>query len=333
MSFALSRAGDNMNKKLFGIAGLLLLAGIPPALYAQTYPAKLIRVIVPRSPGGGSDIIARIVSPGMQKKLGQNFLVENHPDAAAVIGAELTARAPADGYTIFLADNAFYQNPAILRKLPYDTLKDFSGVTMLAQSPVILIVGSSVPAKDVKSLIQYAKANEGKLTYGSGGIGASTHLAGVLFNRAAGVDIVHVPFKSSGQALESLLGNHLTMQFGGISSARAQIDSGRIRAIAVTGKKRDPSVPSVPTFEESGLNGVDVTSIWGIHAPAATPIAIRRVLRDALVEVMRLPDVNAKLTEAGYDVIGSTPEEHDAETRRLVAFWIDLATKVKISPD
>jgi len=142
-----------------------------------------------------------------------------------------------------------------------------------------------------------------------------------------------VPFKSSGQALESLLGNHLTMQFGGISSARAQIDAGRIRAIAVTGKKRDPSVPNVPTFEESGLTGVDITSIWGIHAPAATPLAVRRTLRDALVEVMRTPEVNARLVEAGYDVIGSTPEEHDAETRRLVAFWIDIATKVKISAD
>ena len=137
----------------------------------------------------------------------------------------------------------------------------------------------------------------------------------MLFNRAAGVDIIHVPFKSSGQALESLLGNHLTMQFGGISSARSQIDAGRIRAIAVTGKKRDPSVPNVPTFEESGLARWWYARLWGIHAPAGTPLAVRRVLRDALVEVMRTPEVNARLVEAGYDVIGSTPEEHDAETR------------------
>jgi tripartite-type tricarboxylate transporter receptor subunit TctC len=316
-----------------GASTLLLLAGLASELHAQAYPAKLVRIIVPRAPGGGSDIIARLISPGMQKKLGQTFLIENRPDASAVVGAELAAHATPDGYTVFLADNAFYQNPAIIKKLPYDAVREFSGVTMLAQSPVILVVGAPVPAQDVKSLIQYAKANAGKLTYASGGIGASTHLAGVLFNRAAGVDLIHVPFKSSGQALESLLGNHVTMQFGGISSARAQIDAGRIRAIAVTGKKRDPSVPNVPTFEESGLTGVDITSIWGIHAPAATPLAVRRQLRDALVEVMRMPDVNAKLVEAGYDVIGSTPEEHDAETRRLVAFWIDLATKVKISAD
>ena len=306
---------------------------LPLASYAQAWPSKLIRVIVPRSPGGGSDIIARIISPPLQKKFGQNVIVENHPDAASVIGAELTARAQPDGYTVFLSDNSFYQNPAILRKLPYDTIKDFSGITMLAQSPVILVVAGNIAARDVKSLIQLAQANPGKLTYGSGGIGASTHLAGVLFARAANVDLIHVPFKSSGGALESLLGNHLTMQFGGISSARTQIEAGKIYAIAITGSKRDPAVPNVPTFEEGGLKGVDVQSIWGLHAPAATPLALRRTLRDAVVEVMRMPDINAKLVEAGYDVVGSTPEAHDAETRRLVAFWIDLATKVKISAD
>ena len=323
----------SVNRGLVAGMSLLLAGGFASDLAAQSYPAKLIRVIVPRAPGGGSDILARLLSPGMQKKTGQTFLIENHPDAAAVVGAELSSRAQPDGYTVFLADNAFYQNPAIIKKLPYDAIRDFSGVTMLAQSPVILVVGATVPAKDVKSLIQYAKSNAGKLTYGSGGIGSSTHLAGVLFNRAAGVDTIHVPFKSSGQALESLLGNHLTMQFGGISSARAQIEAGKIHAIAVTGGKRDPSVPGVPTFDESGIKGIDITSIWGIHAPAGTPLAVRRVLRDALVEVMRAPELTARLNAQGYDVIGSTPEAHDAETRRLVAFWLDIATKVIISAD
>ena len=322
-----------VNRGIMAGMSLLLLGGFAGAIKAQNYPGKLIKVIIPRSPGGGSDILGRLLSPGMQKKTGQTWLIENHPDAAAIVGAELTARAQPDGYTVFLADNAFYQNPAIIRKLPYDAVRDFSGVTMLAQSPVILVVGAPVPAKDVTSLVQYAKSNPGKLTYGSGGIGSSTHLAGVLFNRAAGVDTIHVPFKSSGQALESLLGNHLTMQFGGISSARAQIEAGKIRAIAVTGKKRDPSMPGVPSFEESGVAGVDITSIWGIHAPAGTPLAVRRVLRDALVEVMRTPELTARLNELGYDVVGNTPEEHDAETRRLVAFWLDLATKVTISAD
>jgi tripartite-type tricarboxylate transporter receptor subunit TctC len=312
-------------------ASFLLAFGYEDEVSAQTYPSHAIKVIVPRAPGGGSDIIARLLSPGMQQKTGQSFIVENRPDASAVVGAELVAHAAPDGYTIFLSDNAFYQNPAVLKKLPYDTLKDFSGVTMLAQGPVVLILNPKIPAQDVKTLIQYAKSHPGELSYGSGGIGASTHLAGVLFNQAAGVDILHVPFRSSGPALVALLGGHISMQFGGISSAKPQIDSGKVRAIAVTGKKRDPALPNVPTFEEAGLPGVDITSIWGIHAPAGTPLPVRRTLRDAFVEVMRTPNTTRRLNDAGYDVIGSTPEEHEAETRRLVNFWLDLGTKIKIS--
>ncbi len=310
-----------------------LLAAFGGEVSAQTYPSRAIRVIVPRAPGGGSDIIARLLSPGMQQKSGQPFVVENRPDASAIVGAELVSNAPPDGYTIFLSDNAFYQNPAVLKKLPYDTLKGFSGVTMLAQGPVVLIINPKVPATDLKSLIQYAKAHPGELSYGSGGIGASTHLAGVLFNLAAGVDTLHVPFRSSGPALVALLGGHISMQFGGISSAKPQIENGKIRAIAVTGKKRDPALPSVPTFEEAGLKGVDMTSIWGIHAPAGTPLPVRRTLRDMFVEVMRTPATKARLNDAGYDIIGSTPEEHEAETHRLVNFWIDLGKKIKISAD
>ena len=300
---------------------------------AQSYPSRTIKAIIPRAPGGGSDIIARLLSPGMQQKAGQPFVVENRPDASAVVGAELVSHATPDGYTIFLSDNAFYQNPAVLKKLPYDTLKDFSGVTMLAQGPVVLVLNPKVPAKDLKTLIEYAKSHPGELSYGSGGIGASTHLAGVLFNLAAGVDILHVPFRSSGPALVALLGGHISMQFGGISSAKPQIESGKIIAIAVTGKKRDPALPNVPTFEEAGLKGVDMTSIWGIHAPAGTPLAIRRTLRDMFVEVMRTPETTRRLNDAGYDIIGSTPEEHEAETHRLVNFWIDLGKKIKISQD
>ena len=317
------------------IAGLsaLLCAGLARNASAQTYPSRAIQVIVPRAPGGGSDNLARLLSPAMQKKAGQAFVVENRPDASAVVGAVAVARAQPDGYTVFLADNAFYQNPAVLGNLPYDTIKDFSGVTMLARGPVILVVNPSVPVNNVNELVQYAKANPGKLTYGSGGIGASTHLSGVLFDIAAGVKTIHVPFKSSGPALQALLGGHITMQWGGISSARPHIESGKIRAIAVTGPTRDRAMPEVPTFEEAGLKGVDIMSIWGIHAPAGTPLPIRRALRDMLVEVMRVPETTARLNELGYDIVGSTPEEHDAETRRLVAFWLDLGTRIKISAE
>jgi tripartite-type tricarboxylate transporter receptor subunit TctC len=312
----------------------LALSGLTQrAAAADAYPARAMQVIVPRAPGGGSDILARLLAPGMQKRAGQPFVVENRPDASAVIGASAVARAAPDGYTVFLADNAFYQNPAVLKSLPYDTIKDFTGVTMLAQGPVILIVHPSLPVTNVKELVEYARANPGKLSYGSGGIGASTHLSGVLFDAAAGVKTVHVPFKSSGPALSALLGGHIQMQWGGISSARPHIESGKVRAIAVTGSKRDPSMPNVPTFEEAGLKGVDITSIWGMHCPAGTPLAIRRTLRDMLVEVMRTPETTARMNELGYDIVGSTPEEHDAETRRLVAFWIDLGKRIDIKAE
>lgn len=320
-----------MRRRAF-LAGLGALAATRCAgVSAQAgYPARAIQVIVPRAPGGGSDNLARILAPAMQQRSGQGFVIENRPDASAVVGAIAVSQAAPDGYTVFLADNAFYQNPAVIGNLPYDTLKGFSGVTMMAQGPVILVSNPALPFRTVKELVQYAKDNPGKLSYGSGGIGASTHLAGVLFDQAAGVSTVHVPFKSSGPALQALLGNHISMQWGGISSVRPHVESGKIRAIAVTGKKRDPSMPDVPTFEESGLKGVDITSIWGIHAPAGTPLPARRALRDMLVEVMKMPDVAKRMADQGFDLIGSTPEEHEAETRRLVAFWLDLGKRIDL---
>jgi tripartite-type tricarboxylate transporter receptor subunit TctC len=221
----------------------------------------------------------------------------------------------------------------IIKDLPYDTLQDFSAVTLLAQAPVILIAHPKIGVETVAQLVDYARAHPRELNYGSGGIGSSTHLAGILFNRAAGVDIQHVPYRSSGAALDNLLGGHITLQFGGISSARPHVESGKLRAIAVTGARRDPAMPNVPTFAEGGLPEVDIISIWGVHAPAATPRPVRRTLRDHLVEVMRTPEVTTRLNELGYDVVGNTPEEHEAETRRLVAFWLDMGTKIKLGID
>jgi tripartite-type tricarboxylate transporter receptor subunit TctC len=289
-------------------------------------------MIVPRSPGGGTDILMRILSPGMRDKLGQPFLIENKPDASAVVGPNLVAHASPTGYTLLADDNAFYQNPAILKSLPYDTIKDFSGVTMLAKAPVILVINADVPARNLDELVNYAKSKPGKLTFGSGGIGSSTHIAGVQFNLAAGVKITHVPYRSSGPALDDLLGSHITMQFAGINSVKSQVEAGKLRAIAMTGSKRDPSMPDVPLFQEFGLN-VDIMSVWGIHAPAGTPLEIRSRLRDTFVDVMKAPAVNKRMLDLGYNEIGSTPDELDAETKRLVALWIELGHKIKLSDD
>lgn len=303
--------------------------GATPSARAE-YPERPLKAIVPRAPGGGTDILARLLSPGIQERLKQPFIIENRADASTVIGTSAVAQAAPDGYTFLHTDNAFYQNPAILKNLPYDTLKDFSSVSMLAQSPVILIINAAVPARNLKELLDYARTNPGKLSYGSGGVGASTHLAGVLFNLVAKLDLVHVPFRSSGPALDALLGGHVTMGFGGISSSRGFIEDGKLRAMAVTGKRRDPAVPDVPTFEELGLS-VDIMSIWGVHMPANAPMAVRRRLRDVMVEVMHTPQISKRLAELGYEIIGNTPEEHEQQTRELVNFWLDVGKRVPLT--
>ena len=282
---------------------------------APNYPVRPVRLIIPQAAGGATDIFIRTVIPKLSETLGQQVVVDNRPGANGVIGDEMAVKAPADGYTFMANAIGIVMNPS-LYKLNYDITRDLQGITRLGAIDLLIGIHPSVPAKNVAELIAHAKANPNKLNYASFGVGSISHVAGEMFKQASGTQIVHVPFKSSGQAMESLLGNHLAMQFGGISSARAQIEAGKIRAIAVTGKKRDPSVPNVPTFEESGLKGVDVTSIWGIHAPVGTPLAVRRTLRNMLVEVMRMPDVTVKLNDAGYDIIGSTPEDHEAEIFR-----------------
>jgi tripartite-type tricarboxylate transporter receptor subunit TctC len=316
-------------RKLFTIAPAVLVASYATArAQSAKYPSELIRIVVPRSPGGGSDNLARLLAPALEKKLGVSIIVDNRPDATAVLGATIVEKSKPNGYTLYLADNSFYQNPAILESLPYDTVKDFTAITMLAQAPVILMVHPDVPANTLPELIKLAKTSP--LTFASGGVGSSTHLMGVMLNLKAGTSIVHVPFKSSGQALLALLGGHVTMQFGGLSSAASYIKDGKVRALATTGDHRNPAFPDVPTFDESGIQGADVSSVWGLHAPAGTPIEVRRTLRDAFAEIMRDPDLAKKLAEFGYEVIANTPEEHQAQTAALVSQWIEIGKKVNL---
>ena len=203
-----------------------------------------------------------------------------------------------------------------------------TAITMIAQGPVILIVHPDVPAKTLPELIALAKTTD--LTFASGGIGASTHLVGVMVNLKAGTNIQHIPFKGSGPALIALLGGHVSMQYGGISSAAPYVKDGKVRAIAVTGDHRDPSMPDVPTLQEGGLKGADVASIWGLHAPPGTPIEIRRAVRDAVAAVMQEPDLKQKLADRGYEPIVNTPEAHQAQTAALVNQWIEVGKTVNL---
>jgi tripartite-type tricarboxylate transporter receptor subunit TctC len=311
---------------LLASTAAMLLAGSARA--QPKYPSDPIKLVVPRAPGGGTDILVRLLAPGLEKKLGVPIIIDNRPDASAVVGAVVVAKSKPDGQTFLAADNAFYQNPAILDSLPFDTIKDFTAVTMMAQGPVILIVHPDVPAKTLPELIELARKTN--LTFASGGIGSSTHLVGIMLNLQAGTRIIHVPFKGSGPALIAVLGGHVSMQFGGISSAAPNIKDGKVRAIAITGDHRDPTLPHVPTFQESGIKGADVQSVWGLHAPQGTPLAIRRTIRDAVAEVMRDPDIVKKLVERGYETVANTPEQHQVQTDALVAQWIEIGKRVNL---
>ena len=320
-----------INRRTF-LTALLGAALAERAAWAQDSQTRPIRLIVPRAPGGGSDNLARVLSGALKERLGQTIVVENRPDATAIVGAEVVVRAKPDGLTLYLSDNSFYQNPAFLPHVPYDTIRDFTAVTMLAQSPLILIVHPDVPVRSVKELIAYAKANPGKLNFASDGIGSSGHFAGVLFNLHAGTDMTHVPFKSAGPALAALLGNQVQLQYGGISSARPLIADGRVRALAVSGRTRDPAMPEVPTVREAGLEGLEeILSTFGIHAPANTPLTVRRRLRDAIVATMAEPAIAQRMREMGYTPVGNTPEEHQRQTEELVALWIDVGRRVELN--
>lgn len=315
-------------RRFLGCVAALLFAVTAGGAAAQAYPTGTIKFIVPRGPGGGSDTIARLVAPGLEKKLGVSVVIENRADATAILGAVLVAQAKPDGYTFYVSDNSFYQNPAVLPNVPYDTLNDFTAVTMFAQGPVVLIVHPSVPAKTLQELTDLAKRTN--LTYASGGIGSSTHLVGVMVNLKAGINMTHVPYKGSGPALNGLLGNHVAMQFGGLSSALPHIQKGSVRPLALTGTSRHKSVPDVPTFTEAGLPDVDVPSVWGLHAPAGTPLEVRTKMRDAIVAVMREPAVAARMQAMGYEMIGNTPVEHQQQTEKIVKQWLEIGKRVNL---
>ena len=315
-----------------GVLALIGATAAGTAAAQSDYPSRSIRLIVPRAPGGGSDNLARTIMPTVGERLRQPIVVDNRPDATAIIGAEMVARAAPDGYTLYLSDNSFYQNPAFIPHIPYDTTRDFTAVTMVAQSPLILIVNPAVPARTLGELIAYAKANPGRLNFASGGVGSSGHFAGVLLNLRAGTDMVHVPFRSAAPALTALLSNEVQLQYGGISSARPLIEDGRVRALAVSGRARDDAMPNVPTVQEAGVEGLEeMYSTFGIHAPAGTPLPIRSRLRETIAAVMVEPAMARRLREMGYTPVGNTPEEHQRQTDRLVEQWIEVGRRVNLN--
>jgi tripartite-type tricarboxylate transporter receptor subunit TctC len=296
-----------------------------PAALAQEYPAKPIRLVVPFPPGGGTDFMARAVMQKVGESLGGTVVVENRGGAGSSIGTEIVAHSPGDGYTLLIVSGAHAINPSIYPKLPYDSVRDFAPVTMFVSGPQLLVVHPSVPAKSVKDLVALAKARPGEITYASAGIGTPPHLAGELFKTMAHVNIVHVPYKGNGTAYIDLIGGHVSVMFPNVATATAHVRAGRLRALAVTTKIRTPVAPDLPTIAESGVPGYEVSSWYGLLAPAGTPAAIVSRLQSEVAKVMRSPDISQKLTSQGLDIVGSTPDEFAALIKAEIAKWAKVA--------
>lgn len=306
------------------LRALWVLAGASVVMHAaaQSYPDKPIRMVSPYAAGGGSDTLARILGQKLFEAWGQPVVVDNRPGGGGIIGAETVARATADGYTLLVTPSAVLTiNPHLYSSLRYDTFKDFAPVTMATNSPYFLVVHPKIPAANVKELIAYAKANPSKLNYSSSGSGSSTHLAGVLFNNMAGVDIVHIPYKGAAPAIVDLLAGNIQMRFSSVVPVLPHVKSGRLRGIAISSMKRYGPLPDMPTISESGLPGYVVESFYAVVAPAGTPRAIIARLNAELVRNLKSPEVAAHMAADGAEVIGSTPDELATALRDDYARW------------
>ena len=276
---------------------------------AQNYPNRPLRLVVPFSAGGAADVPGRILTQKMSEALGHQVVVDNRPGAGSTIGADQVAKAPPDGYTLLTISNTHFVSAALYKKLPYDSVSDFAPVTQVTSAPNIIVVHPSLPAKTVKELIALAKAKPGKIDYASSGNGSTQHLTGALFTKMAGIEMTHIPYRGSGPATADLLSGQVTVGFPGIAGMLPQIKAGKLRALAVTGAKRSPELPQVPTVAEAGVKGYDVTAWFGIVAPKGTPRDIVQKLHAELLRILKNPDVQRQLLNAGQEVAWQeTPE-------------------------
>ena len=299
-------------------AGLL----VNTTAMAQTYPTKPVTIIVPFAAGGTTDILARIIGQALTAELGQSVVVDNRAGAGGNIGGQVAAKAAPDGYTLFMGTVGTHAiNASLYKKMPFDPIKDFAPLTRVANVPNLLVANPKQPFKTVKDLIAYAKANPGKVNFGSSGNGSSIHLSGELFNSMAKVDMVHVPYKGSAPAVTDLLGNQIGIMFDNMPSAIQHVRSGKLVPIAVTTAKRSPELPNVPTIAEAGVPGYEATSWFGLFAPANTPAPVVVQLNKAIVKVLAQPEVKKKINEQGAETYSETPEQFAAFIQAESAKW------------
>ncbi len=317
-----------MNKLIFVpvVAAMLCaatsaLAQIPSAVSGAAFPARSIRVIVGFPPGSAADITARVIGAKAGEALGQQLIVDNRPGAASNIAAELSAKSPPDGYTLFIGTVANTISATLYPKLPFDFARDFAPVALTTAAPNVLVVHPSVPAKSVKELVALAKGRPSQLSFASSGTGTVPHLSGELFKALAGVNLVHIPYKGSPQAVTDLMAGEVALMFSPSSTVLPHVKSGRLRALAVTTVSRLPSLPELPTVAESGLKGYETITWFGFVTPVKTPPAIVTRLNAEIVKVLALPEVRNQFGIQGIEVLGGTPEQFAAYIRDEIAKW------------
>ena len=296
-------------------------------VHSQSYPSKPIRLVVPYPPGGGTDIIARIVGQKLNENLGQQIIIDNRGGAGGTIGTDIVAKAARDGYTILMAPTSHAINPSIYSKLPYDTDKEFAPITLAASATIVLAVHPSIPVKSVKELIALAKSKPGQLNFGSAGNGTVFHLAGEMFKQQAGIDIVHVPFKGGGPTVANLVAGQISAAFETMLALSAYIQSGKVRALAVTSAQRSSVMPELPTAAELGFRDIVAENWYGFYAPAGAPAEIIAKLNGEIVRVLRMPDVKERFQSQGTEVVGSTPEQLADYLRNEMEKWSRAAKR------
>jgi tripartite-type tricarboxylate transporter receptor subunit TctC len=315
---------------LRALAVALAVIAPPAAAAAETYPARPVRIIVPFSPGGPADLLARIIGEKLHRSLGQPIVVLNKDGAGTILGVDMAAKAVPDGYTLLLGNVAMVINAASGKKLPYDMLKDLVPVTLAFTQPLVLTIHPAIPANSVKELIAHAKANPGKLRYGSSGVGTSIHLTTELFRTGAGIELTHVPYKGVAPAFTELLGGQIDMMFPGITPAMPHIKTGRVKTLAVTSSKRSPALPDVPTLAEAAIPKFESVGWYGVLVPAGTPKDIVSRLNAELARVLALPDVNERLVSQGGEPTSSTPDQLAALLRSELRKWTTVIKTANI---
>ncbi len=319
-------------RQVFCICAIFFL-GPTYSVSAQGYPEKPIRLMVGYAPGGLTDGVARTLAPQLTEILGKQVVVENRGGGGSSIATDVVAKAPADGYTLLMADQALISNPSLFPSLPYDTLKDLQPVALVGTAASVIVVNASVPVRDLKSLIALAKSKPGTLNYASGGNGTMTHLAGELFKQVARVDIVHVPYKGTGPAVVDLLGGQVPMMFSSIGPVAQYIKSGQLIALAVTGDSRSPALPTVPTLSELGLAQATVIGYWGVMAPTGTSNEITEKLAKSINDAVKRPDVNQRLIGLGIDPSFATGARYEKILSTEIPKWAQVIKQANIKID